>query len=375
MKFFRITLITVLFAACFSTGLSARQISEDSRGLESEINIMENVIETVLTDGYVEKYYNLKSVKGTNLEKYGLIFQISYTSKSFQGEKAVTAKGRFDKLIGKLRQVYPDYISRIRQLNPKDKITMVVYPTDKSLRSVTGKRVKGSPYYDEEFKPYPFVLTAERSEILSSSPEKAVKLYRINEEGDYVSSNTREDMRILKAILERAIEDEFNTDISRNSIHASYIKSHGLLVSIKADGRHFSSYPRITLIADAKLISETKIDGSRDVSIALDEPGRLFDKLEKIQMEEEKRTSVEERTQAMINSISGLIGNYGVAMSGLSGDDRITVSFSASGHRGDDVEGIDIQISIKYNDIVSYNSGRIDLKTLRERADIRKSDQ
>jgi len=367
----RSLVIQLVTAACLvitvTTGVQAQQ-QDKLLKLDREIGLVENVIKVILSDESFDNYYSPHRITGSYLENYGAVFLVSLSTRNFRGEKTARARGGYEEIKERLRRVFPDYISRVKQLNPNDRITFVVYPTDRSTTRWTGRKTSKSAV-SEEFRPYAFLLTAKRSEILTGPPDRAIKFIRADK-GGYTTSNAREDIRIMKAIFARAMREDFQTSLSSSSVQAAYIKDFGMLFTLNAGSDYFTSGPRVTLVADAKLISETRESGERSLQIAIDRPGRFFSEAEKLAVRQAQEQSINERTGMLFSRITELIGAYGGTISGLEQDDRITIHLSAAGDRRDFFEGINIQISMLCKDIRAYQRGRIDFRTFSGKAEI-----
>jgi len=371
-KYTILSLIIGLLLVAIQSSAHAQREPVDYLKMDRELSLIEKVIETVMSNTIIKSYYSLSSIKGTYLDGYGVVFQVMHNTHNFRGEKAVIAREVFNDLKYKLINVFPEYISRVKQVQPNDNITMIVYPSDKSISRWSGSTSRNSQYKNEKFETQAFLLTVKRSEILSDSPERVVKYIPVSGSDEYITSNTREDIRIMKAILERAIEDDFKTSLNSNNIHGTYLKDYGILFSIKASGNFVTSGPRVTLIADAKLISEVTPSGEKQIQIAIDRPDRFFDEMEKLKVMAEQKKSIEDRTNDLIDRVTEILGNYGGTIAGLRPEDRINVSFVSRGYRWNLVDGINVHVILVYRDIKAFQRGSISFDELKRKAIIKR---
>lgn len=362
----RKTVLTLIAAGIVSlTSADAQQ--EKLAKLDSEMKVIEEVVQVILSDSEYNGYYSPGRVTGAFIEGYGAVVMTAISTRNFRGEKAVRAEESYEDIRERFNRLFPDYISRIKELNPNDNISIIVAPTDKSLKKWTGKKSKSSQYANREFRPYPYILSAKRSEILRGDPERVVKITRIDKGTGYYTSATREDIRIMKAIFSRSIEDEFRTNLSSSAIQAAYLNGYGLLFTIEASGDYFSSGPKVTLVTDATLISEVKPGSRQSLQIEIDRPERFFSKAERLQAMENRLNSLEVRTEKLVDRLTELLGMYSGTIEGLDSDDLITVYFSASDNRRDALEGLNLRISLKAGDVENYRRGRTDLESLKKK--------
>lgn len=358
---------TALIILLAVTAAEPRQKETDYKKINSGLNLIEKVISTVMAEKDIKDYFSLESVNGAYVEGYGVVFLMSLSTRNFRAEKAIKARESFDLMRDRLRQVFPDYISRLKDIRPNDNIIMAVTPSTKSLTRWTGSKSSKSPYKGEEFKPYSFTLSARRSEILRGNPAETVKFQAAGGDGGLITPGTDYDLRILRGIIEQAIEDDFKTSLSASNVQAVMLKGFGVLVTVKTGGRFYSSGPRVTVVTDGKLITETMRDGEKRVRIVIDEPERFINRATKLQTVQEAKKSLEERREDFVARITEVLGDFGTTIDGMKSSDVFAVQFTSRDYRWDLVEDINVMITIPFKEIQNYFNGRLSLSGLRNK--------
>lgn len=358
-----------------TTASIAGQSEINYERMQRELGIMETILKTIMSGNDIQEYYTSPYVRGSYLEGYGVIYQLSYSSRNYRGIKAPEARESFDKMRESLTNFYADYASLINQVNPDETISLIVYPNDASLNRWTTSRTTDPLYANEVFEPHPFILSARKSDLANLSLETRIQLNRVvkytpisKTDEMYITNATKEDVLIMRRILERSLEDHFRISISSSAVQGSYIKDYGVLFNLSTSSSIYSTAARITLLATGILVVDSLITGDKGIAIRIDNPDRFIDQNIALLARQERSKSIEKQKDELIDLLLEVLGTYGGTIKELKPNDRVTVYMTPSSSSWSFPSETNLIISLEFKDIEDFQRGRITLNTLKNRS-------
>ena len=389
----KIAAVVCLLAVASVVPSAKAQTTIDYEKMDKDLQIMEKVVETIMSDRTIRLHFRSQAPKGVYLNNYGVIFMLPFSGSSnlfYRGEKAETARTSYETLREDLEDFLFSYAGLIKQLRPSDVITLVAnMPVSSSniltfstsgagvFEGLIRTRLVGRQSEEQEtFEASPFIMTVRKSDVDNA---ENLEQFRnsinfsplLSKDDPYVTPAMDNDIRIMNVIIRAALENKFGRGLSSGSLQGTYLENYGVLFTIKSSIRVYM--PGIADVPFNLAIYRRDI-----VDIRLDELQRIVldaqvaDIAAVRESDVEKTKRNQEYIKELIEVMAEVIGDYGHTLREVQGDENVTILFSSSsGYWGTSRGPVNLMFNAKYRDILEYSRGSIDLDTFKSRISTR----
>ncbi|MFC1477779.1 hypothetical protein ACFL6L_04865, partial [candidate division KSB1 bacterium] len=402
---------------------AAAQGGFDHEKMDRDLTIMEKVLATTLEDNDISSYIRTSNIKGVYLEGYGVVFimNASATHRSrelFQADAAANMESAFKNMRETLNEFFYDYAGVIKQLETSDYISIVVNMEENRVYLAGFYTEIAEEEKQEEFKPYPFFMSVRKSAVdaarnnntpLATFKNQVTFTGLGDESSESGSASMQKNIKIMKSILETALEEKLDTDISKDRLLGTYLQDYGALFVINSGsfsinfvgggGGSFgyalsSNLGEIEIFTD-EIAGTVKIMGKKNVAELEKEIQAALKDVEKKLEEKEKELadakgkkdamivtikegelepvkiiarSGEKKLETVVQALTEIIGDYGHTMRGLKPTDKFSIMYTGlSGFSTGRSGGMNLLLTATYKDILDYANNRISLETFKER--------
>lgn len=385
-----IQLITVALAAVLIVSAANAQPQVDYSRMERDLNIMENILETILSDPGVKDYFQARRIKGAYLDNYGAVFMMSASTRNYRDEQAQAAKQGFELMQTLLHGFLLDYAGSIKQLRDSDRIALVVNTTENNIWRWS-LEFSGREAREEVFEPYPFIMTVLKSEI-NRARTGNIPVERFAGRVNFTPVGTAQagaipramdqSITIMKGIIETAIETKIAADLDRDRFMGAYLDDYGVLFIINSGDEVRIGVPSvedfITVRPRAEVTVVTPERLQELIKVRVSELEKQIEtafevKIKKLEQEEEERQvqrqkEYKERINNLINVLTEVIGDYGHTIRNLQPAEEVAVLYtSTNSYWGDERGQFNLMLTATYRDILDYSRGSIPLEEFKNR--------
>ncbi|MFC1564596.1 hypothetical protein ACFL6G_06635 [candidate division KSB1 bacterium] len=384
-------LITIIAAVFLLAGTGLAQ-NIDYQRMDRDLKISEDILKTLVSDNIVKEFYSEENIKGVYIDTYGVVFMVPLSNYSISGDRAKTAKERYEGMKDNFTEYFSSYADLISQVKPTDNISIIATPPDRLSTSVyfvdradAVLAMSASGREKELFEITPFIMSVKKSDIAryrsgSLNDAQFKNVVQLNEIGkdskNYISKDFMKDVKILRGILQVSINDNFTTNISSSNFQGTYIKDHGVLFTI--NGGSVSVPVPLILDGDARgYVFDTRNNevtntgtGSNLVTV-IELQNALHEEDERLALTYRDfgnygfKGSNEKMLSTIIESITDALANYGHTLREMKPDEKITVMYSSRGERMSRRANKNLMLTVAYKDIVAYTRGSINMNAFK----------
>ncbi|MCH7783048.1 hypothetical protein IID62_08265 [candidate division KSB1 bacterium] len=393
----KIAAVVLLLTVAAVVPSAKAQTTIDYEKMDKDLQIMEKVVETIMSDRTIRLHFRSQAPKGVYLDNYGVIFMLPFSGSSnlfYRGEKAETARTSYETLREDLEDFLFSYAGLIKQLRPSDVITLVAnMPVSSSniltfstsgagvFEGLIRTRLVGRQSEEQEtFEASPFIMTVRKSDVDNAGN---LEQFRnsinfsplLSKDDPYVTPAMDNDIRIMNVIIRAALENKFGRRLSSGSLQGTYLENYGVLFTVKSGIRVYMPgiVPVIADVSDGLAIANREV-----FDLRLDELERqiivsqIADIAAVRESDVEKTKRNQEYIKELIEVMAEVIGDYGHTLREVQGDENVTILFSSSsGYWGTSRGPVNLMFNAKYRDILEYSRGSIDLDTFKSRISTR----
>ncbi len=384
LKYAAVLSIAGLLVSAVSV-VTGKHIEIDQNKMNTDLKIMSKVLSTELGEGSNSDYFRYSRIRGSYLDGYGAIFNVPLTTKIFKGRDAVTASEKYSGVLDNFTNILAEYGDIISQAEPSDLFTIIstskkpgIYGYDGGLSDVVVYSRKA------KYEPVPFVLSVKFSDIsrlVNNRISKERFKERINfeeygtEDSIYLPPSKKKRLAVLKGIMEVALEEKLNINISSESVFGAYLKDFGVLLRVSASGSRMISInsDEIVIEDEMKKGSGQKVDLAEfENSLAkVNYELNKYDIPLNFYVDHEKLREVNEQGVAKaIDSISEILADYGSRFKELDPSEKIAVQFSTRDYRyGPGLNTQLLHVS-DYSDLLDYKNGKINIQQFKNKVKV-----
>ncbi len=343
----------------------------DYKKMDRDLKIMEKIIDTIISEqSDLELRFVSGKTKGVYLEGYGVLFMIPASSsfisltirepylKRKGTEVTIVAEGKSkeinltEELKKKLTDFLASYADAIKQVKDEDMITLFLNaPRKKSYRytlyNLAGERVKRGNYLE------PFVLSVKKDVLKRyrkgiidfESFKNSVQFSSFSKKDEKYPEMT-EDIKILKTILETALEEHYGTRITSESIQGTYLENFGVVFTADLN--------RLNVWSENKTLEE--------IIVTSRNRGRVIPALEK-----EKKKRYEKLRNELKDNLCEILADFGHTLRRLKNNEKVYIFISSSNGSFFREFKTDFMLVVKKDVINSYRNGLISLDEFKNR--------
>ncbi|MFC1556407.1 hypothetical protein ACFL6I_07615 [candidate division KSB1 bacterium] len=387
------TMVTCAIIALFFISAAGAQTTFDFEKMERDLTIAEKVLDELLSEAEINQYYRMSGVKGVYVGSYGAVIMMNMSPRRITTETSDDAEAAFDLLQTTLAGFMLDYASVMRQVKEYDWVTLVVNRPDgggSDFMIYSDARIavlSEEARTGERFQPYPFIMTARKSEIdrasrSDTSPEQfrsSVSIARIGGGESDARNRMNRSINIMNSILEATLEGDHGVNFSSNRFQGTYLDGYGVLFIVSSRGSLTFAVPDIPygIIEGAFADAQERLAGinERIVDVQVGELQRRLNEAynrtigeSEREREQEQFKRDQERANVLITSLTEAIGDYGHTIRGLEPDENITIFFTSNNIvSGSSAGRFSLMLTATYKDILDYSRGAINLDTFKTR--------
>ncbi|RKY89237.1 hypothetical protein DRQ09_01735 [candidate division KSB1 bacterium] len=370
-KIFKIIILMIFFVG-FTLQVQSFAFQEiDYKKMDRDLKIMEKIIDTIISEqSDLELRFVSGKTKGVYLEGYGVLFMIPASSsfisltirepylKRKGTEVTIVAEGKSkeinltEELKKKLTDFLASYADAIKQVKDEDMITLFLNaPRKKSYRytlyNLAGERVKRGNYLE------PFVLSVKKDVLKRyrkgiidfESFKNSVQFSSFSKKDEKYPEMT-EDIKILKTILETALEEHYGTRITSESIQGTYLENFGVVFTADLN--------RLNVWSENKTLEE--------IIVTSRNRGRVIPALEK-----EKKKRYEKLRNELKDNLCEILADFGHTLRRLKNNEKVYIFISSSNGSFFREFKTDFMLVVKKDVINSYRNGLISLDEFKNR--------
>ncbi len=368
MKKIHTYLLIGLLGVSLSTSAFAQNI--DANRMNRDISIMENILgelfktqqlrsgtnePTIVVNGVVSTSFSNRSVKGTYLPGYGIIFKINspsrniymtssgakYTSYSFyydgDGDPKLSGEISQEAVVDRITSFLRDYGTTIGQLGSNEKI-MVIYGSNQSssrdlFYTLSTVRTQSTNSDDKDEKPEPLPIISVSTSVKDLNDYRSGRLNSSAFEGklDVATSEDKEylDLKVMSNIFKTALSNQPSNSFKlhgASNVDYLYLDNFGAIFSLSV--RYSDENMRWTnSLAREFARAQNGFDDEK-------ENEEYQEYLEKV------ATAFEE----LKDNLKEYVIDYGRTISSVTNDQYLLLSVTVSGRLDEIPERMDIQV-------------------------------
>ncbi|RNC83974.1 MAG: hypothetical protein ED557_09395 [Balneola sp.] len=368
MKKIHTYLLIGLLGVSLSTSAFAQTI--DANRMNRDISIMENILgelfktqqlrtgtnePTIVVNGVVSTSFSSRSVKGTYLPGYGIIFKINspsrniymtssgtrYSSYSFyydgDGDPKLSGEITQETVVDRITSFLRDYGTTIGQLGNDEKI-MVIYGSNQStsrdlfytLSTVRGQNTQSN---DNEDKPEPLPIISVSTTVKDLNDYRSGRLNAsaFDNKVDVATSEEKEylDLKVMGNIFKTALSNQPTNSFKlhgASNVDYLYLDNFGAIFSLNVRYSDENNRWAISLARE----------------FALAQSG--FDKEKEQEEYEEYLEKVATAFEELKDNLREYVIDYGRTLSSVTNDQYLLLSITVSGSPDEIPERMDIQV-------------------------------